>query len=211
MIQKILLFVKNNFTAILVIGLIIIVMLQRCEKEPVESYTKEDTGTIKIDTVWAKTSNTFITKPIIYKTTPGNTDGFIPDSSYSKLVEQYQALVKAYVANNSYKDSIKIDSIGYINIQDEVSHNTLKDRKTSYSLKYPIITNTITLPPTKKNQLYYGGGLEYKPLVGEEINLGILLKTKSDQIYNIYGGVDSRGNYQVGVQSYWKISFKKQK
>jgi hypothetical protein len=90
-----------------------------------------------------------------------------------------------------------------------VSKNLIIGRKTSYKLKYPIITNTITLPPIRKNQLYYGGGLEYKPLIGEEINIGILLKTKSDQIYSVYGGIDSRGNYQIGLQSFWKIKLHK--
>jgi hypothetical protein len=42
-----------------------------------------------------------------------------------------------------------------------------------------------------------------------ELNLGLLLKNKKDQIYNIYGGVDTRGDYQIGVQSYWKIKLGK--
>lgn len=199
-------FVKKYFLYILVVLLLAIILLQRCSKPVIPV----DKPIVKRDTVWVVTKNTVVTQPTVVKTIPGVPGtNYVPDPEYKKLVLQYQDLVKKYIAKNIHKDSIKIDSIGYVNIEDTVSHNLIKGRKTSYNLKYPIITNTITLPPIRKNQLYYGGGVEYKPMVGEEINLGLLLKTKSDQIYSIYGGVDSKGNYQVGVQSYWKIKLHK--
>lgn len=207
MIKKILEFLKNNITIAIILALVIVILLQRCggPKPPVEK------PTVVRDTVWAVKQNVYVTKPTLIQTIPGNpgTD-FIPDPNYSKLVLQYQSLVKDYIAKNIHRDSIKIDSIGYINIEDTVSHNLLQGRKTSYKLKYPIITNTITLPPEKKTQLYYGGGLESNPMLGTlEFNVGLLLKNKKDQIFNVYGGMDTKGDYQVGVQSYWKIKLHK--
>ena len=202
---KIFSFLKNNFLLFIVI-LILIIELQKCSRKD----TFIDKPTIKKDTVWVNTKETIITNPTIVKTIPGKTEiKYMPDPEYKKLVLQYQELVKIHIAKNIQKDSIKIDSIGYVNIEDTVSHNYITGRKFSYNLKYPKITNTITLPPIRRTQLYFGGGLEYKPLMGEEINVGLLLKTKSDKIYNLYTGVDSRGGYQVGVQSYWKIKLRK--
>ena len=201
---KILDIIRKYFLLAVVAVLVILLTLERCNKP------KPTPGPISVkrDTVWAVSNSTQVTKPVLIRTVPGDPEiHYIPDTSYAKLVLQYQALVKEYIANNTYKDSIKIDSIGYVNIIDNVSHNSLKDRKTSYSLKYPIITNTITVPAPKKNQLYIGGGLEYSPTMGQELNAGLLLKNKKDQIYSIYGGVNSVSGYQVGIQSYWKISF----
>jgi len=204
---KILLFIKNNFFNLLIAVLVLIVLLQRCGGPT----PTPELPTVKKDTVWVVKQNIYITKPTLVQTIPGEpgTD-FIPDPNYSKLVLQYQSLVKDYIAKNIHRDSIKIDSIGYVNIEDTVSHNLIQGRKTSYKFKYPVITNTITLPQERKNQLYFGGGLESNPMAGSmEFNVGLLLKNKKDQIFNVYGGVDTRGDYQIGLQSYWKIKLHK--
>jgi len=206
-VHKILDFISKNFFNLLVLVLILVIFLQRgCETAPVLAGP-----TIVRDTVWATTSNTYVTKPTLIKTIPSIPGReFIPDTNYAKLVLQYRTLVDQYIAKNIHKDSIKIDSIGYVNIMDTVSRNLIIGRKTSYSFKYPIITNTITLPPVAKHQLYYGGGVSVDPMqASTALNLGILLKTKRDNIYNLYGGVSTQGSYQIGVQSYWKIKLHK--
>ena len=201
--------IKNNFINVIVISLLIVMLLQRCggPKSPV------DKPIIKRDTVWVIKQNTIISKPVIVKTIPGKPGTeYKPDPNYDKLVKQYQKIVEEYIAQNIHKDSIKIDSIGYINITDTVTKNKIIGRKTSYSLKYPVITNTITLPPEKRNQLYIGGGLQgSQDELLNQFNAGILLKNKKDQIYGIYTGIDTDGQVQFGIQSYWKISFRKNK
>jgi hypothetical protein len=80
----------------------------------------------------------------------------------------------------------------------------------SYNLKYPIITKIITLPPPSRNQLYIGGSLQgtlTNPV--NQINAGVMLKNKKDQLYGAYTGVTMKGEVVVGIQSYWKISFRK--
>ncbi len=204
--KNILDFIKNNFFNIIILIVVVVLLMQRCSS----TSTPVEKPTTKRDTVWVQSQNFFNTLPTVMKTVPGQgSKEYLPDPNYEKLVLQYQELVKNYIAKNIHKDSIKIDSIGYVKIEDTVSHNLITGRKTSYSLKYPIITNTITLPPVRKNQLYYGGGLEYSPVGGQEFNAGILLKTKSDQIYSVYGGLNSNGSYQIGVQSFWKIKLHK--
>lgn len=198
--------INKNFFNVIILILVCVILLQKCN-------SKEDKVEPKVvkDTVWVEAKNTVVTKPVLIKTIPGKVSvQYIPDPEYKKLVIQYQELVKAYIAKNIHKDSIKIDSIGYVHIQDTVSKNLITGRKTFYSLKYPIITNTITLPVKKTNQLYYGGGLQggQNQLINQ-FNAGVLLKTKSDQIYNVYTGLDTNGHVQVGLQAYWKIKLHK--
>lgn len=204
-IYKIFEWIKTNFFNAIILGLVLVIMLQRCEKEIPSA------PTVVKDTVWVVTKNTVVTKPTLVKSIPGDpTTIYTPNPNYDKLVLQYQALVNEHTTKNVYKDSVKIDSIGYIRIEDTVSYNLITGRKTSYSLKYPIVTKTITLPEKKTNQLYYGGGLQggSEQLINQ-FNAGILLKTKSDQIYNVYTGLNTNGQVQVGIQAYWKIRLKK--
>lgn len=206
-LYKTLEFIKKNFFNLLVAILMLVILFQRCAKDPVIV----DKPSVEKDTVWVTSANTYVTQPTVVKTVPGIPGKeFIPDTNYSKLVLQYRNLVEQYIAKNIHQDSIKIDSIGYVKIMDTVSKNLIVGRQTSYSFKYPIITNTITLPPVTKNQVYYGGGVSVDPMqTSTMLNLGVLLKTKKDNIYNLYGGVSTQGTYQVGVQSYWKIKLHK--
>lgn len=205
--KDLLIWIKNNFFNLLILILVAVIMLQRCESK-INTPVKP---TVIRDTVWAAMQDVIISNPTLIKTIPGKVDSvYTPNPNYNELVKQYQKIVEDYLASNIHKDSVKIDSIGYISIIDTVTKNKLTGRKTSYNFKYPIITNTITLPPVVKTQLYFGGGIESKSMTGTtELNLGLLLKNKKDQIYNIYGGVDTRGDYQIGIQSYWKIKLKK--
>ena len=204
--NKIYTWVKQNFFNVIILVLVLVILLQKCSGPK----TVEQPKVVK-DTVWVVTKNTVVTKPTIVKSIPGKAEiNYIPDPNYSKLVLQYQSLVKDYIAKNVQRDSVKIDSIGYVHIEDTVSHNVVTGRKTSYSLKYPIVTKTITLPPLKTNQLYYGGGLQGgQTQLINQFNVGVLLKTKTDQIYNVYTGLDTNGQVQVGLQAYWKIKLKK--
>ena len=82
-------------------------------------------------------------------------------------------------------------------------------RSTRYNLKYPIITNTVIVPEKKKLQLYVGGGIQgQKSGIINQINANLLLKTKKDHIYGGSFGVNLLGEFQFGVQSYWKIKLK---
>ena len=58
--------------------------------------------------------------------------------------------------------------------------------------------------------MYVGGGLQgdqYSMI--NEFSTGLLLKTKQDQIFGLYTGIDNNGRIQYGLQSYWKIKLHK--
>ena len=205
--MKIINYIKANFFNVIILVSVAIILLQKCNGNKIPT----EKPSVKTDTVWVVKQNTIITKPTLVKTIPGKPGtNYVPDPNYAKLVLQYTKLVEEHIALNVYKDTIKLDSIGHVYINDTVSNNNITYRKVAWDLKYPTITKTITLTPLKTNQLYYGGGLQGgQDQIINQFNVGILLKTKSDQIYNVYTGLNTNGQVQVGLQTYWKIKLRK--
>jgi hypothetical protein len=163
------------------------------------------------DTTWQVHDSLIIkklkVKETIYETiqTPPE---YIADTSYPRLKEQYDSLVVAYLAKNIYADTLKLDTLGYVAIADTLQKNELQNRSYKYNYKIPTIhtTTTITKYAPLKNQLYIGGGVIGDKTSGvENVNLGLLLKTKKDQIYSVMVGTDVEGQINYGFQLFWKI------
>ena len=67
-------------------------------------------------------------------------------------------------------------------------------------------TTTITKYAPPKSQLYVGGGIGGNKTLGvTSLNAGLLLKTKSDQIYNVTLGTSVEGQISYGFQTFWKL------
>ena len=134
---------------------------------------------------------------------------YLPDTNYEKLLAQYREILSLYLDKNIQKDSLKIDSLGYVYVTDTVTKNLIKSRIYDYNLRHPVITTTIINPPVRKTQLYAGGSLQGSVLYPvNQISGGFLLKNKKDQIFGAYTGINKDGQLQLGISSYWKISFK---
>jgi hypothetical protein len=147
-------------------------------------------------------------KQIIHDTLPPE---YIADTNYPKLKAQYDTLVKEYLAKNTYTDTLKIDSIGWIAVADTVKKNQLENRSYKWNYKIPVITNTITIQNYEKpkNQIYIGGGIDVnKGITVNNIHIGGLLKTKKDHILGITIGTQIDGGVVYGFQSYWKIKLR---
>ena len=206
---------KISILEILVLVLLVVILIQRCGGGDRDKETIVEAKIIR-DTSWVIKDSIINTKPQIISTEPypvpidrWNTE-YLPDTNYDKLISQYELLVRELLAKNILSDSIKIDSIGHVYIIDTVTKNMISGRSTRYNLKYPMITNTVIVPEKKKRQMYVGGGVQgEKSGIINQINAGLLLKTKKDQIIGIYAGTSLNGNAVYGVQSFWKIKLKK--
>jgi len=202
---------KISLSEILVIVLLVIILLQRCSKDPV---VVEQPKIIR-DTTWVYTDTTITKQPQIIKTITvpveqWNTE-YLPDtSSMAILVKQYNELANKFLALNISVDSLTVDTIGKVYITDTVTNNVIKNRKLSYNLKFPTITNTIILPEPKKTQWYVGGTIqgEQGALISQ-INANLLIKNKKDQMLGGYVGLNKSGALQIGLSSFWKIKIKK--
>ena len=197
----------NNILSIAILILAVIIILQRINSSP----DIIEKPIVVRDTVWQKKDSVIYTSPKVIQTIPVKiiSEKYLPDPNYDKLVLKYQELVKLHLAKNIQKDSVQIDSIGFVKVTDTVQNNIVQNRKWEYNIKYPIIKETVIQPPKKVNQLYIGGGLQGNQYnIINSINGGILYKNKKDQIYGLSIGVNTNGQVVYGVSSYWKIKFK---
>ena len=197
----------NNILSIAILILAVIIILQRINSSP----DIIEKPIVVRDTVWQKKDSLIYTSPKVVQTIPVKiiSEKYLPDPNYDKLVLQYQELVKLHLAKNIQKDSVQIDSIGFVKVTDTVQNNIVQNRKWEYNIKYPIIKETVIQPPKKVNQLYIGGGLQGNQYnIINSINGGILYKNKKDQLYGLSIGVNTNGQAVYGVSSYWKIKFK---
>ena len=197
----------NNILSIAILILAVIIVLQRSNSSP----DIIEKPIVVRDTVWQKKDSVIYTSPKVVQTIPIKiiSEKYLPDPNYDKLVLQYQELVKLHLAKNIQKDSVKIDSIGFVKVIDTVQNNIVQNRKWEYNIKYPIIKETVIQPPKKVNQLYIGGGLQGNQYnIINSINGGILYKNKKDQLHGLSVGINTNGQVVYGVSSYWKIKFK---
>jgi hypothetical protein len=202
----------KNILYVVIAVLVILLFMQYKGCEQYEN-GKPDT-TIVRDTVYNTHDSVIVRKVKIHSTDTTyipSAPEYIADTNYAALKKQFEALVKMHTAKNMYMDSLKLDSVGYVVINDTVQFNTLQNRKYHYNYKIPLITETVTInnPPKKTRQLYFGAGVNGSKNYGiETVNAGLLYKTKKDQLYGMQVGINNNGLLVYGVQSYWKIKFK---
>ena len=194
-----------------VIAFLLLVLLFRTCRNP---YPISSPQIIR-DTTWVIKDSIIYSKPQVTKVIPATstkeyyTREYLPDTNYQKLLLQYREVVDKLLSQNIYLDSIKIDTTGYAYISDTISQNKISGRSLSYSIKYPTIRQTITIPEKKRNQLYAGFSILGQPLPLNSLNAELLLKNKADNIFGVSLGITSDTKIKYGVRYYTKIKLKK--
>jgi len=158
-------------------------------------------------------------QPIIVETKPPTIipQQMQPSQHMEVLLKQYQELLDRFLSSNRYQDSIVLkDSllhdVGIVRLDDIINENKIKSRAPSYSLKFPVITEkiTITQPYKPRNQWFVGGAVN-----GNKLNLvdafkaGLLVKNKKDNIFAINGTINRGGYLGAEVGFYTKIKIGK--
>jgi hypothetical protein len=202
----------KNLPWLVIVGLLAIILLQR-----VHCGGSDPVNTAKIDTV-VKIDTFYITKDTVIKKKifPVRVDtlydtSFVPNPNYDSLKVQYEELAKDFLLRRIYRDSLTLDSFGYVLVIDTVRYNKLFDREYKYHYELPIVSKQVDIikPTPKKGQLYLGGGVAGTKTSFQSVQGGLLFKTKNDKIIGGFVGVGADGNIFYGVQSYWKIRFKR--
>lgn len=170
--------------------------------------------TIERDTVWGQyTSPTPIqTQPIVIATQPPTLPqtNTIREIIYRNDTAAIKDILTRYFSESNYSNTLKIDTIGTVTVIDTISQNSIKGRSYTYNLKYPVITNTITIkePYQPRNQLYAGfevGG--NKSQLINNFGAGLLLKNKKDNIFKLNATLGIKGELGANLGFYKKISF----
>ncbi|HSU50765.1 MAG TPA: hypothetical protein VLJ41_09250 [Segetibacter sp.] len=219
-------YIKNNLLSLIILVALIVffILFAKGCFQVKGDQTLQPTVTIKRDTQYIVQPPVTIPQyqPIIVKTEPAQPT-VIPkiyqetSTDIKELTRQVKELAAQFYAINHYRDSIQLkdssgNNVGMVRLDDAVSQNQIQSRNPSYSLRLPVITNTITIdhPYQPKNQLYLGGGIVgARESFVQQIEAGILLRNKQDQMYGLKAGIDVKGNVLYGLQSYWKIKFRK--
>lgn len=124
----------------------------------------------------------------------------------------------SYDFPKSVKDSIgnkPASNLGFGIITDKISQNSIISRDVDWSFKIPTVYNTTIVKELPKTQLYWGfnGGFNKTDVV-TNVTTSLMLKTKSDKIFQLGVGVQNNSNTQklaphISVGMYWKIKFGK--
>lgn len=199
----------NKLLTVIIVVLVLYVAFSKNGCSP--RHQKSDTVTVH-DTTWS-VHDTTIYKTLIGKgktlhDTIQTPPEYIADTNYPRLLAQYKDLLSKYMALVEFKDTIRLDTLGYVSIIDTVNQNNIKGRSVRSNYKIPTITvtNTITNYAPPKAMLFFGGGVQGNQTLGVTgANLGILYKSKKDKIvgFNVGSTIGSQLNY--GISSYWKI------
>ncbi len=129
-----------------------------------------------------------------------------------------ERILKDYHSKVLYKDKLVLDNgLGTIELTDTISKNKIIGRKWNAQIKEKTITDTKIVKELPKNQVYVGvnGALD-KVNFGNSFGGGVLLKTKTDKIYQLNIGISNQqstngGNQiipYIGGGVYWKIKLK---
>lgn len=201
----------SQFFLIIIVVLVGVIGVEQCRS--FQKRQKPETVKIngkKYDIVDHKIDTVYLTKDsIIYK--PGKK---IP---YQVLVEKLvyipakidtNAVINAYFSKVVYKDTLKIDSVGYISVTDTLYKNKILGRSWAYKIQQKTIKDYMIVKEAPRNQFYIGGSI----LAGNDRILAgpqVLWKTKADNIYGMNAYVDPYGNQYYGLSLNWKIKLKK--
>lgn len=200
---------SKHFSITIIALLVAVIFLQRqCNSS---QPTPEPSTIVKVDTHYVYKDTVIIKYVTLVKTDtmwlPGDSV-FIPDTCYAQLKLQFETLTRSYVARNIYRDTLALDTFGFVIVQDTIQYNRLRQHQYQLSYSMPVVTKTVTLPA--KRQLYAGGGLSTNTaLTSMSLQSGLLYKDKKDRVYGLYILTNGQEPAQVGFSSYWKIRFKK--
>lgn len=127
-------------------------------------------------------------------------------------------ILKEFYSKVIFKDTLKLDGdMGTIALTDTIFKNKILGRKWQAYLKERTIKETTIVKELPKNQVYWGfnGGFNKEDVVSN-VSAGLILKTKSDKLYQLNLGVanntlngQTKLSPYVGVGVYWKIKIKK--
>ena len=113
-------------------------------------------------------------------------------------------ILKDYYATYAYADTLNLDSIGNIIINDTITQNLIISRKITPNVLIP--TTTITNTVYINNREFYGGlGLQGRTNQLNYLGGELLYKTKNKQIYSFGLGVNQDFQPVMSGRIYWKI------
>lgn len=113
------------------------------------------------------------------------------------------AILVDYYSKYFYKDTLNVDTFGYIVVKDTISKNKIASRNVEYNLSIPITTIEKT-SYINEREWYVGLGTNINNLnyVGGEL----LYKNKKYQAYGLGLGINNQFEPIISGRMYWRIN-----
>tara|TARA_B110000977_G_scaffold197443_1_gene279974 strand:- start:2837 stop:3418 length:582 start_codon:yes stop_codon:yes gene_type:complete len=114
------------------------------------------------------------------------------------------AILKDYYAKYAYTDTLKVDTIGYVVINDTITRNIILSRDIHTNLVIPATTVTNEIYP-RNRELYWGVGVQGRSSQISYLGGELLYKDKRDHIYGVGLGINQDFTPVISGRLYWKI------
>jgi len=193
--------VFSNLKNILIVVLIIIILLMRAcsgsskpqtpPKPKIKTETKTEYVTVekKVPVYVPKWRTKEVPKYIPY---------IIPADTAAILFEYY--------AKYTYPDTLNLDSLGYVVINDIITKNKIASRNFTYQIEIPKVTTTTTITEyINKRELYYGFGMSGNMNQLNYIGAELVYKNKKRQAYGLGVGINQKLQPVLSGHIYWKL------
>lgn len=188
----------SNLQSILIVGLVLIILLMReCDGEkPVVKTIIETKETVKWDTIKIP-EITYVPK---WQTKIVRVTDTIPQDIDT------MEILKDYYAKYFYSDTLNIDTIGNIVINDTITQNKIFARKPKVNIQIPVVTKEITITKIiNEREFYYGVGLQGSTDQLNYLGGEFLYRTKKKNAYGVSLGINQDFSPIIGGKVYWKI------
>lgn len=199
--------VQNKIPYYLIASLVAIIILQRSCNNNMD--IEDNKITVKTDTVWKVTKDTVFKTVNAVKTEYISIDKeeYKPGESIDTCKTRFNNLLKEHLVRTVYSDTLKLDSIGTVVIQDTVWLNKLYGKREYIKdYKIPFVTKTITKKEDPRRQMYIGGN----GFIGRSglLTPGLIYKDRKDRVYQANVGLGFDGSINYGFGMYWKINLR---
>jgi hypothetical protein len=199
--------VQNKIPYYLIASLIAIIILQRSCNNNTD--IDDNKITVKTDTVWKVTKDTVFKTVNAVKTEYISIDKeeYKPGESIDTCKARFNNLLKEHLVRTVYSDTLKLDSLGTVVIQDTVWLNKLYGKREYIKdYKIPFVTKTITKKEDPRRQMYIGGN----SFIGGAglLTPGLIYKDRKDRVYQANVGLGFDGSINYGFGMYWKINLR---
>ena len=193
---------KINLSTLLILALIALLILQReCQSPP---SPVNSTVITKVETKWDTVSvvkTEYIPKwktrtETIHDTIPSNIDTL--------------SILKDYYAKYFYTDTLDLDTLGNIVINDTISKNTIVSRRIKPNVLIPT-TTVYSNTTVNKTRFYTGINMSANKQSLNQAGVNLMLKTKKSKMYGVGIGFNRDLQPVISGSLYWEIKLKKPK
>ena len=191
-------FFKNIQTLLIVVLVAIILFMRACSGSKTPTPTSEPITLTQTVTKW----DTLKIDSLVYVPRWKTKVNTIHDTILADI--DTLNILKDYYTKYFYTDTLNLDSLGNIIINDTISRNSIIFRKITPNILFPTttVTNTVYI---NKREFYGGFGIKGK---SDQLNyLGgeLLFRTKNKQAYSVGVGINQDFQPILGFGMYWKI------